>query len=183
MNNPIKIPLSKNKLIIKTIGVAIFVLAGCFLIVFSDLYKDFSIKFLRNPLVIQGIGVICILFFGAIGIYAIRKIYDEKLGLIIDSQGVTGNTNASSIGFINWNDISEIELKQVTSTKFILINVLNPETYIKRAESKMKAKLMRSNLKLCGTPIAITATTLKYNIGELEQLLQTEFNRHKKLKF
>ena len=79
-------------------------------------------------------------------------------------------------------DITDIEVKRVVSTKFILVNVVNPEKYIERAKSKMKAKLIKSNMKLCGTPIAITSNTLKYDFKNLEQLLQSEFNRNKKFR-
>ena len=65
------------------------------------------------------------------------------------------------------------------STKFLLINVTDPEKYIGKAKSGMKAKLMRSNMKMYGTPLSITSNTLKYDFGELEQLIQTEFDRNK----
>ena len=65
------------------------------------------------------------------------------------------------------------------STKFLLINVTNPEKYIGKAKNRMKAKLMRSNMKIYGTPLSITSNTLKYDFGKLEQLIQTEFERNK----
>ena len=43
----------------------------------------------------------------------------------------------------------------------------------------MKAKLMRSNMKMLGTPLSITSNNLKYDFRELEKLIQTEFERNK----
>ena len=65
-------------------------------------------RFLRNPMVIKGIGILAILFFGGTGIYGFNKIFDKKAGLIIDANGITDHSNASSVGLIEWNDISEI---------------------------------------------------------------------------
>lgn len=146
------------------------------------LYENFPIKFMRDPLWFRIVVSLCMSFFVVTGVYALRKIFDKKAGLIIDSNGITDNSNGASVGLIEWQDIADVEIKHVTSTKFILINVVNPEKYIKKAKSKMKAKLMRSNMKLVGTPIAITSSTLKYDFKNLEKLLQTEFKRNKKFR-
>ena len=53
------------------------------------------------------------------------------------------------------------------------------EKYIGKAKNGLRAKLMRSNIKMYGTPLSITSNTLKYNFGKLEQLIQTEFKQNK----
>ena len=60
-----------------------------------------------------------------------------------------------------------------------MIHVTNPEKYIGKAKSGMKAKLMRSNMKVYGTPLSITSNTLKYDFDELEKLVLTEFEKNK----
>ena len=132
-------------------------------------------------MVVKGVGILAILFFGATGIFGFRKLFDKKVGLIIDSNGITDNSNASSVGLIEWNDITDIITKQVMSTKFLLINVNDPEKYIGKTKNAMKAKLMRSNMKMYGTPLSITSNTLKYDFEELKKLIQTEFERKKTL--
>lgn len=136
-------------------------------------------RLLRNPMVVKSVGIIASIFFGATGIYGIRKIFDNKVGLIIDENGITDNSNASSIGLIEWNDISEIKTEQVMSTKFLLIEIENPEKYIAKAKNKMKARLMKTNMKMYGTPLSITSNTLKYDFDELGKLIQTEFEKNK----
>jgi len=74
---------------------------------------------------------------------------------------------------------SEIKTEQVMSTKFLLIEVKNPEKYIGKAKSRMKARLMKTNMKMYGTPLSITSNTLKYDFNELEKLIQTEFENSK----
>ncbi len=70
-------------------------------------------------------------------------------------------------------------MQQVVSTKFLLIYVVDPEKYIEKAGGGAKAKLMRSNMEMYGTPLSITSNALKYNFDALEQLIKTEFERNK----
>jgi len=65
------------------------------------------------------------------------------------------------------------------STKFLLIDIKNPEKYIKKAENGIQARLMKVNLNLYETPLSITSNTLKYNFGKLEELIKTELKKNK----
>ncbi|ADV50525.1 hypothetical protein Celal_3256 [Cellulophaga algicola DSM 14237] len=181
MTEKIEIPLSKNKLFLGIGGSIILVVLGIWLVINADEFQEHSMQLLRNPMVIKAAGTLAILFFGATGIYGCRKLLDKKVGLIIDSNGITDNSNASSVGLIEWNDISEIKTQQVMSTKFLLINVIDSEKHIGKAKSGLKARLMRTNMKMYGTPLSITSNTLKYDFEKLEQLIQAEFNRNKNL--
>lgn len=174
MTKKIEIPFSKNKLFFGIGGSILFVVLGIWLFLKAD--NSFQVI---NPIIVKGIGILSILFCGATGIFGIKRLFDKKHGLIIDSIGITDNSNASSFGLIEWNDITSITTKQVMSTKFLMIYVENPEKYIEKVKSGMKAKLMSSNLKMYGTPLSITSSTLKYDFGKLEQLIQTEFKRNK----
>ena len=179
MNDKIEIPLSKNKIILLTIGSFLFVIAGIWLFANSTEFQNHSMRLLRNPMVVKSVGIISVLFFGATGVYGIRKLFDKKVGLIIDKNGITDNSNASSIGLIEWKDILEIKTEQVMSTKFLLIEVNNPEKYIEKAKNGMKARLMKANMRMYGTPLSITSNTLKYDFNKLEKLIQTELEKNK----
>ena len=179
MKERIEIPLSKYKIVLAIGGSILFVFLGVWLVTHSNDFQSTSLSILRNPIVIKSVGIIAILFFGATGTYAFKKLFDKKLGLILDRNGITDNSNASSIGLIEWNDISAIKTRQVMSTQFLLIYVINPEKYIGKGNSKLKIRLMRYNMKMYGTPISITANTLKYSFVKLEQLVQSTFKKHK----
>tara|TARA_B110000977_G_scaffold201805_1_gene298806 strand:- start:2480 stop:2671 length:192 start_codon:yes stop_codon:yes gene_type:complete len=60
-----------------------------------------------------------------------------------------------------------------------MINVTNPEKYIGKAKSGMKATLLRLSMKMYKTSFSITSTNLKYDFGKLEKLLQTKFEQNK----
>ncbi len=179
MEERIEIQLSKNKLFLGIGGSILFVVLGIWIFSNASNFEEHTFRLLRNPIIVKGVGILGVLFFGMTGTFGLKKLFDKRAGLIIDSKGITDNSNASSIGLIEWNDISEIATKQVMSTKFILIKVTNPEAYIAKAKSKLKAKLMRSNMKMYGTPLSIASNTLKYNFEELEKLIHTQYERNK----
>ncbi|SHJ25073.1 hypothetical protein SAMN04488096_1202 [Mesonia phycicola] len=178
MNNKIEIPLSKKKIILLLLAAIAFVAGGIWIATNPERFIP-NIFRVTNPEIIRICGITGILFFGAAGIYGIKKLFDKKVGLIIDSNGITDNSNASSIGLIEWNDISDIRTKQVMSTKFLLIDIVNPEKYIGKAKSGIQARLMKANMNMYETPISITSNTLKYAFGELEELIQIEYKRNK----
>ena len=178
MNNRIEIPLSKKKITLLLFGAIAFVIGG---ILIASNPEQFIPNIFRitDPEIIRISGIAGILFFGLAVIYGSRKFFDKKVGLIIDSKGITDNSNASSIGLIEWNDILDIRTKQIISTEFLLIDIKDPEKYIGKAKNRLQAKLMRANLNMYHTPLSITSNTLKYDFGELEKLIQTEFKRNK----
>ena len=178
MNNRIEIPLSKKKIALLLLGSIAFVAGGIWIATNPERFIP-NIFRITDPEIIRIGGIVGILFFGATGIYGIKKLFDKKVGLIIDSDGITDNSNASGIGLIEWNDITEIRTKQVMSTKFLLIDISNPEKYIGKAKNGMQAKLMKANINMYETPLSITSNTLKFDFGELEKLIQTEFKRNK----
>jgi hypothetical protein len=97
-------------------------------------------------------------------------MFDNKVGLTIDENGIIDSTNATSIGLIKWSEITEIKTEQVMSTKFLLIFVKDQRKILEKA-SGMKRKLMEANAKMYGTPISITANTLKFDFDKLESLI------------
>lgn len=129
----IEIPLSKNKLLLGIGGSLLFVVLGLWLF---TIVAELQIQF--SPLFVKGVGLAAIVFFGTTGIYGIRKIFDRKIALTLDENGITDNTNASSAGLIKWDDIIEIRTEQIASTKFLLIYTNKPEQYLEQASGLKK---------------------------------------------
>lgn len=164
----IEIAVSKTKITLVLIGALIFVVLGLFFIVSPDAITS---PIFSSPQVIRIVGIVAVLFFGAAGVYGFRKLFDKSVGLTIDEKGITDNSNAASVGLIDWADITAIKTEQVMSTKFLLIFVSNPDKYMDRVNG-FKQKLMKANMKMYGTPLSITSNTLKYNFSDLERLLK-----------
>ncbi|MFS4418809.1 STM3941 family protein [Maribacter sp. 2307ULW6-5] len=178
MEEKIEIPLSKKKIILLLLAAIAFVAGGIWIATNPERFIPNIFK-ITNPEIIRIGGIVGILFFGAAGIYGIKKLFDKKVGLIIDSNGITDNSNASSIGLIEWNDISDIRTKQVMSTKFLLIDIVNPEKYIGKAKNGIQSRLMKANMNMYETPLSITSNTLKYDFGKLEKLIKIEYKKNK----
>ncbi len=166
--NKIEIPLSKTKILLGVIGSIAFVILGTIFLITPD---TFITPILRNEQTIMIVGVAAVVFFGAVGVYTFKKLFDKTIGLTIDEKGITDNSNASSVGLIVWDEIVQIRTEEIMSNKFLLIFVSDPEKYIGRV-SGIKRKLLQSSFKMYGTPISITSNTLKYNFNDLERLLR-----------
>ncbi|RNI23619.1 STM3941 family protein [Rufibacter latericius] len=170
----IEIPLSRSKIFLVVAGAVVFVLLG---ILFALRPDTFVSPILRSPQVVRMVGIATILFFGVVGVYGFRKLFDKKIGLIVDETGITDHTNASSAGLIEWADITEIASEQVMSTRFLLLYTTNPDKYLNRVTG-FKRKLMQGNMKMYGTPLSITSNTVSYDFNELERLLKGRWIEH-----
>jgi hypothetical protein len=166
--NKIEIPISRTKISVLLIGAIIFVIIGVPFILTPD---KFLSSIFRNPQTIRIAGIVAVIFFGAASVYGLRKLFDKTAGLTIDENGIIDNSNASSVGLIEWNDIVEIRTEQVMSTRFLLIFISNPDKYMERVNG-FKRKLMKGNMKMYGTPLSITSNTLRYNFDDLARMVK-----------
>jgi hypothetical protein len=116
-------------------------------------------------------GLASILFFGFVGIFIFKKLFDKNPGFVISENGIVDNSGGLSAGFIPWSDIDEIKETIIANQKFISLIVKNPQTYIERQPSAFKRWAMKRNYKSYGAAIGISANGLKYNYKDLKTLL------------
>src|SRR5665647_1362036 len=102
----IEIQLSKSKLTLLSLGSIIFVGLGVWFV--TNPPKE-SIPFFSNPTVLFIVGLASILFFGLVGFFIFKKLFDNSPGLIISAEGVFDNSSGVSAGFVPWTDIVEIK--------------------------------------------------------------------------
>ena len=169
----IEIPLSKTKLWLGIVGSFIFLIIGIWMLASNISSNRY------NPLIIKVVAIVAIIFFGACGIFLVKKLFDKESGLIISKKGIFDNTSGVSIGLIIWDDIVDIRVQQIMANKFITIHVKDPEKYIGKAKNKMMARIMKSNMNMSGTPISISSNTLKYNFKNLNKLLIESYKKYK----
>jgi hypothetical protein len=170
----VEIQLSKTKMSLMLLGSIAFVISGILFIITPETFISFIHP---NPNTIRLAGIAAVLFFGATSIYGAKKLFDKSLGLTIDDNGINDNSNASSVGLIDWEDIIKIQTKQVKSTRFLLIFISNPNKYYDRVGG-LKRKLMKANMRMYGTPLSIVSNTLKCNFNDLEKLISDGLNEH-----
>ncbi|MCC6412922.1 MAG: hypothetical protein IT270_14755 [Saprospiraceae bacterium] len=170
MNDRIEIPLSKAKLLLSLGGSLMFVVLGIGLIT-TIAYEQTR----WPPIMVQIVGVASILFFGMTGYFGVKKLFSSEPALIIDHQGITDRSSAAGVGLILWQDIIGIRSEQVITTKFLLIDTIDPEKYIGKSTNAAVTKLMRANMAMYGTPITINALAVNYNFKALEKLVVERF--------
>lgn len=171
----IEIPLSKKKIVLAFVGSLMFVAAGLYLFfVIADMPNS------RYPsLAVKITGVLGVLFFGATAAYTFVKFFDRKPGFIVDSRGISDNSNAASVGFIPWDDITRFKTADVAPTGYLLICVSDPEKYLAGAKG-LARRLMAGNMKIYGTPATATVASLGCDMAALVTAIDAGYRRYGK---
>jgi hypothetical protein len=172
----IKIPLSKTKIVLLLIAALAFVFAGAWGII--DPEKITSIRYSDNFIFI--IGIVSVLFFGLAAVFITLKMFSGKPGLILNDSGIIDNLNATSVGLIEWRNITGMGRLEIASSKILVIETSNPEKYIQRSKNIISKKAMKANYKMYGSPLSIISNSLKIKFSELERLIGEQIDNRKK---
>ncbi|WP_332454808.1 STM3941 family protein [Chryseobacterium aquaticum] len=173
--NTIEIKSSKTNLILLLSGSLIFIILGVFLAVSPHKFNSFIF---RSVIFIRIAGIAAIFFFGLCLIILIKSLFTKKFNLIINEEGIIDNSSYVSVGTILWSDINSIKSINVMSTKFLIINVKDPNKYLNK-EKGIKRKILERTYNTYATPISISSSTLSYNFDELEKVISNFYNEYK----
>jgi hypothetical protein len=173
----ITIPLSKGKLFLLLAGSVMFVAAGIW---FWLEPENFSHHILNSVTTVKIVGVLAVIFFGACGVIAIRKLIDSNPGIIIDQHGIIDNSSGVSNGIIAWSEIEGIKTTQVHNQKFMLLMVTHPEARIESQPGSFKKRMMKINYRMYGTPICISSNSLQCSFDELYKTITASYNKYKR---
>lgn len=173
----IEIPLNKQRLIILLVSAVAFCGIGIWFTAKPDSFKN---GLLGNPTIVSAIGMLSIVVFGLSAIVVVKKITDNKPGLIIDKSGITDNSTGVAAGLIPWKEIKEIKTTKIINQKFITIVLNTPQAATKPVKTDGNKKGSAKSNDNTVTPINIAITTLKYDFNELETILKTAFDKYKK---
>lgn len=171
----IEIKGSNKKLTLMLLGSLIFICLGGWLAINPD--KFLSTMF-RNTSFIRITGIAAILFFGICLMFLSKSIFSRKFNLVINEKGIIDNSSYVSVGMILWDNITSIKSISVVSTKFLIINVKDPDKYI-NSQNATKQALLKRTLKTYGTPISISSNTLAFNFDELESTILKFYHKYK----
>jgi hypothetical protein len=173
----IEIPLSKKKLIILVAGSVIFVMLGLWFVISPPVIRN---PIIGNPTTLFIIGLASILFFGTVGFYIFKKLFDNTPGIIISNEGFFDNASGVCVGFVPWTDVIEISEITIANRTFMSVTVKNPQDYIDREKSAFKRKLIQINYRSYGTVIGIQAIGLKCTYVDLKKLIEDRFEEFKR---
>lgn len=157
------IALSKGRLSLIALGAIAFVVLCAWLVTADD------VSIIRRAL--AGIGIP---FFGLCALWGLRKLFDTRPGLILSSNGFVDNASALAAGFVPWTDVTGTHVVEIKRQRILMVTVKNPEHYIARG-GPVTRLLNRGNMRMAGSPIAISANSLKIGFDEL--LAAFEANR------
>jgi hypothetical protein len=163
----IEIKLSKTKGMLAFLGSLGLVATSIWLIAYAGTHEIFNMGFLKlDPRVIIVVGYVGLFFFGICGLYIFYKLFDNEPGLVINNDGIYDNSSAAAGHLIKWERVTGLRIENVMSTKFILIDIENPEQFMDEAGG-VKKKLLWGTYKMYGTPTSIASTALSCNFDEL----------------
>lgn len=177
MEERIEIQLSKTKILLLLIGATVFVVLGIHFIINPEQFKS---TIFRNIEIIRIVGIASVAFFGLCLVFITKKLFDKKVGLTIDQNGITDNSNRANLGIIEWTDITGIGTIQVASTKILMLETDKPEKYIERAKNGIAKSAMKANYKMYGSPLSIISNSLKIKHDDLQKLITKEFEKSQK---
>jgi hypothetical protein len=164
-DNETIIALSRTKTLLLVVVACAFVAIGVWMLQMDSAAIEAQRRF-NSPLLVRGIGVLAILFFGLCAVFGVRKLFDKKPGLVLSPAGLFDNSSAVSAGLIPWSEITGFAVFEVQKQRTLIVGVANPGKYVE-AGGPLKRALNRANLKMCGSPIAITSSSLKIGFDAL----------------
>ena len=170
----IEIPLSKRNIVLYIIVCIAFVVGGLLLVVNP---ANFVTNLFSNPGTILMVGFGTIALFGVMSVFLIKKILDKKVGLVIDDQGINDNSSATSVGMIDWTDVSSIKTIDLGIVKSVAIETNKPQKYIDRGTSKLVKYTLQKNYETYGSPVIVASAALNIKHESLIQLLQEGYKK------
>lgn len=131
----------------------------------------------NDPVYVRGLGIVSIVFFGACGLLALKKLFDKRPGLVFNHSGIVDNASSISAGFIPWSEVVGAEIFEIQKQKMLIIKVRDPQEYVARGSS-LKRILNKANYKMVGSPIFISSNALEIKFSELTSLFDQYQRRY-----
>lgn len=123
-----------------------------------------------SALVANIVGGVGLAFFGLCAVFAVRKLFDRRPGLVIDRNGIEDNSSAIAAGRIPWTHILGFEEYVIQGQAMVVVKVRDVESYIARGNAMAQA-IRRANFKLCGSPVTLAASGLQVEHADLLRIL------------
>jgi hypothetical protein len=170
------VPLSKTKLVLLIIGSIGFVALGFWIFQTDSAWIEAQRRF-NNPMLVHGIGIVAMVFFGLGVVVGIRKLFDPKPGLVLSSAGML--ITSGSTGLIPWDDVEGFTTHEIHRQKMLVVKLVDPEKYV-RAGGALRQALRRTNMNMMGSPIALSSNTLEISYDELVALCGRYLEKYEK---
>jgi hypothetical protein len=162
----ITIPSSRVKIAFLTLGAFLFVAVCVLLFVVADTRGPF------DSIVLKGVSVLGICFFGLCGFFGLVRLCDGSPGLVLDYEGIIEHSGGiGAVGRVAWQEILGIQSISVSGQKWLAVFVNEPEKYLSEGNI-LKRLFRRMNHRIYGTPILISASSLKVKYEDLDEQIR-----------
>lgn len=158
---PIIIPTKKSAIFLGVLISAIFVGIGIVMLN-AEATRRYSSTFLHTW------GFFGITFFGLGFLYFLKKLFDNKPGLILDETGLWNNSSIISSHTIKWSELRGVRLRTIGKEKILLLNFKDKESFIRKF-NLFERFIFRINMSMSNAPFAISTRTLKCDVEELKR--------------
>lgn len=175
---PIQISFSKTKSVLLLLAALGFVIAGIWFVIDPASFADRGVRQYPEPIIFL-IGIISVLFFGAGFIIIFKKLFSGKPALILNDDGITDNTSATSVGLIEWGDVIGVNTFVISSTKLLVLEVNDPEKYINRSKSGISKRALQHNFRRYTSPVVLNVNNLAMKYDKVVELIERELSKRK----
>ncbi|WP_237732323.1 STM3941 family protein [Flavobacterium sp. UGB4466] len=110
---------------------------------------------------------------------AIKQLVKNRLLILIDENGINVNPKKTPTQNIEWNNVEAFSELKIQSQKMVVIEVNNPEYWIKNENNAIKRKLIEYNFNNYGSPFVISAGSMQINHAELVKIFNENLEKYK----
>lgn len=152
------IAMRRAKMIFNLVAACVFVLASAFLLAGGHATLKTRIT-----------GIIGILFFGAVGLWALRRLANWQPGLVLSAKGINDRSSGVAMGFVPWSDIRGFGIHRLGGAGFLIVQLADARKYARRG-NVIQRMFHRANMGMCGSPMTLSSTGLAIGLDDLERL-------------
>lgn len=163
-----EIPFRKSKNTTLYIAGALMAIAGLFLI-FDPPATSHPV--LSNPMFLGFIAGL--LFLGTWKSVSTARSRNKSIGMRVDAQGIEDFASKMNKGVLAWDKVSKLEIKEVVSSKFIVVYLRDPQAYIESQDDDWRKRQLRTRLRDYGSPYCVSTNSLQTNTKALFDLLES----------
>lgn len=126
----------------------------------------------RYPVwLLRAIGAVGGGFFGLLSLFYLVRLFDGGPGLIVDREGIVNRTTYICVGRIPWADIQVLRVGGRGFSKYLAVDVLDPEKFANRG-NVLQLILRAINGLFVGSPIWLTANLLSLDFADMVALVE-----------
>ena len=169
---PIAFKLKKAKMILICLIFSAIISLLIFLMWFFVHYPSTRLRYRTYAIIIISSLIIALSFIQTLNLF-LRLIFDRRIGLILNKNGITDHSGILSVGFIPWSDIISLNFSDKTlflgfrTSVYITIELYDQSKFDNRGNFFSKFSRF-----ICEDTIAINATLLTNKHDELLSLCQ-----------